>query len=325
MFKRRNVGSGRGDYSITANNIVDHPESQSVVPKFGPDATSVVIRNSEYIRDIYVQVSDEIPFVNQTISLNPGLPEAFPWLSQIACNYEEYELVQCIYTFKTGITSSSVAMLSSTAQQGEIIIASNTNPSAKPFADKETMQMYEGVASCPISGSLIHGVECDPSKNAGTSGRKYIRTGGLSLGTDIKEYDHALLNIAISQPNQVFLGQAVGQLWVSYTVVLKKPKLGSLNGNSLPTDKFVYMTPDGNSLASVQNRPFPMSMLWKCPMNSLGCKLYSVYDPVNTTTSTILVFLPSQNPTTNVKSSSLLALRNISPNSVALFKPIHFN
>jgi hypothetical protein len=33
-------------------------------------------------------------FQNQSILLNPGLEASFPWLSQVAQNFEEYEFVQ---------------------------------------------------------------------------------------------------------------------------------------------------------------------------------------------------------------------------------------
>lgn len=262
--------SGRGDYAV--NNIINSPMDSSVVPKFGPSDSAITVSHVEYVRDIYVQPSSVVPFVVQTIPINAGLPAAFPWLSQLACNYEEYSLVQCIYTFKSTIGEVSTG----NGQQGQILMATQYNPADEPFADKESMMMYAHSSSAKLSSTVLHGVECDPKLLPNTTGVKYVRTGGISQAQDIKEYDAGVLNIAISAPPATYLGQSVGELWVSYTVVLRKPKLGSLNGNSIPSDKFVYMTETGALFASRISIPWPDSSQYSCAKNSFGSKIYSL-------------------------------------------------
>jgi hypothetical protein len=272
--KRRAV-SGQGQYGINMNDIVTtQPSTGSdiVVPKFGPHEADVVIRHSEYVRDIYVQPSSQVPFVVQTLPLNPGLPTAFPWLSQIASNYEEYSLVQCIYTFKSTIAQVAV----NNGQQGQILMATQYKVTDVPFADKESMMMYAHSSSSMLSQSTYHGVECDPAKLTNTTGTKFIRVGELGVGIDKKEYDHGILNIAISNPPTNYLGQSAGELWVSYTVVLRKPKLGSLNGNSIPTDKWYYMLPEGTFQTRIANVPWDMSNLYRASKNTFGSIVYSV-------------------------------------------------
>lgn len=270
---RRNMCSGQGQYGIAANDIVSLSSGGDLtIPKFGPHEADVVIRHSEYVRDIYVQPSSQTPFVVQTLPLNPGLSVAFPWLSQIAGNYEEYSLVQCIYTFKSTIAQVAV----SNGQQGQILMATQYKVTDLPFADKESMMMYAHSSSSMLSQSTYHGVECDPQKLTNTTGTKFLRTGELGVGVDKKEYDHGILNIAISNPPTNYLGQSAGELWVSYTVVLRKPKLGSLNGNSIPTDQFYFMADAGNYLTFNMNVPWPQSSLYRCSKNSFGSRVWSV-------------------------------------------------
>ncbi len=226
----------------------------------------MVISHSEYVRDIFVQPSSQVPFVVQTLPLNPGLPTAFPWLSQIASNYEEYSLVQCIYTFKSTIAQVAVG----NGQQGQILMATQYKVTDVPFADKESMMMYSHSSSSMLSQSVYHGVECDPSKLTNTTGTKFLRTGELGVGIDKKEYDHGILNIAISNPPNNYLGQSAGELWVSYTVVLRKPKLGSLNGNSIPTDQVYFMNADGTGVLRAVNIPWGIDQQYVCSKNSFG-------------------------------------------------------
>jgi len=258
--------SGQGQYGIETNDIVSRAGTDIVVPKFGPHEADIVIRHAEYVRDIFIQASNAVPFVVQTLPLNPGLPVGFPWLSQLAANYEEYALVQCIYTFKSTIQQVAVE----NGQQGQILLATQYNPKDAPFADKESMMMYAHSTSGPLSSHVLHGVECDPQKMTNTTGIKYVRTGEVT-GQDLKEFDHGVLNIAIANPPVKYLGQSCGELWVSYTVVLRKPKLGSLNGNSLPSDIWYNLRSDATSMNRQNNLPLDAANWYKAARNCFGC------------------------------------------------------
>jgi hypothetical protein len=262
------ISTGRGDYSV--NNTIKTGDATDIIPRFSLDSNSIQISNVEYVKDIYAPASNAVPFTVQTIPLNPGLPAAFPWLSQLAANYQEYELVQCIYTYKTTVQSYAI----STGQVGQIMMATQYNPTAEPFADKETMMMYDGAASCKTTSSMLHGVECDPMKLSATTGRKFIRIGSLASNVDQKEYDQGTLNIAVLNPPPNFLGQVMGELWVSYTVVLRKPRLSSLNGNNIPSDIFTYFNQAGTTLLGTSS--FPDSLQLSGAKNSFGATFTSV-------------------------------------------------
>lgn len=259
--------SGRGDYTV--NRLIKTGDEVDIVPKFAADANSVVISNQEYIKDVYAPASPT-PFSISTIPINVGLPVCFPWLSQLASNYQEYELQQCIFTFKTSIESYTA-----TGQVGQVVMATQYNPSVEAFADKETMMMYDGAASCKTTSSMLQGVECDPVKLAATTGRKYIRSGNVASTEDLKEYDQGTLNLAILNPPVNLLGQVMGELWISYTVKLTKPRLSSLNGNAIPYDIFAYYNQAGVPLTTASGG-IADSLQLTGARNSFGARLYKV-------------------------------------------------
>lgn len=142
-----------------------------------------------------------------------------PWLAQIAINFEEYEFVQLAFTFKSSIENTTTA---TNGQVGQILMTTNYNPDAAPFGSKEEMMLYKGGMSCKSTQSMIHGVECEPSMNAGTA-QKFVRPGYTH--ESLKQFDLGVLNVAALNAPAQYLGQCLGELWCSYTIRLRKPKV----------------------------------------------------------------------------------------------------
>jgi len=233
LYRGMGVYKGRGTYA--ANTIVQDSgaTSSSIVPRFSmDDVTTITLSNREYVRDVFAPAVGTVFQVEQW-PLNPGMSTAFPWLAQIAINFEEYEIVQLIYTFKSTVADFA----SSTGQVGQVIMATQYNPNSDAFADKEEMMLYDGGMSCKTTESLIHGIECDPTKNSGAS-QKYVRAGNLPPSEDLKNYDLGRTSLAVVNPPQGYAGQQIGELWVSYTVKLRKPKFVSGNAYNVMRDFF---------------------------------------------------------------------------------------
>jgi hypothetical protein len=212
--------TGRGDYAVVTNSLITG-NAGDIVPSFGSNTDSVVITNREYIRDIYCPLQLNSFQIVDSLALNPGLGESFPWLSQLAMNFEEYEFLQLAITFKSTIDQS----LATNGQSGQVALTTTYNPDNDPFASKQEMMAYAGGMSCKTNQSMIHGVECDPAKNSGAAG-KYIRPGALLASQgQLKDYDLGKTFVSVLDAPSQFLGVTLGELWVSYTVVLRKPKL----------------------------------------------------------------------------------------------------
>lgn len=208
------------------------------VPSFSSkkDETGALsIQHREFITDVFgnqVQSGNPnatIPFSNIAYSLNPGLESTFPWLSQIAQNYEEYEFKSLIYTYKSVIADVGY---STSGQIGTVIMATNYNATQEPFEDKQIMMEYDAACSTKCSQSMLHGVECHPAKLSGHPG-KYVRTAPVQVGEDVKTYDHGKFQIAFANTPTSLANQTLGELWVSYDITLRKPKFFSGRGKGI--------------------------------------------------------------------------------------------
>ena len=224
------VATGNGDYST--NSLVDPTPGD--VPQFSsnPDG-SVIYTHKEYLQDLAAPAS--VKFSPTVYQINPGLIQTFPWLSQMAANFEEYTLHQCILTFKSTVADFA----SASGQVGQVIMATQYNSELPDFVDKRGMMEYTGSQSAKTSALMLHGIECDPRINSGSAG-KFVRTGPLSSG-DINTYDQGKTTIAIVDVPSTYYNQIMGELWVSYTVELRKPKQWTSKGNSEVIDKIVCL------------------------------------------------------------------------------------
>lgn len=219
QYAGQGLYSGRGLYS--SNSLVDGGRPSMQYSATNDESQSVCISHSEYLEDVYGAGSAQ--FTNTGYALNPGLVSNFPWLSQIAANYEEYEFIQLLFHFKSTVDASAVTS-NANGSTGTIIMATNYNPSGSDFTTKEVMMQYHGASSGRLVDDHTHGVECDPNKNAG-SAQKYVRTNPVVVNQDPKTFDLGRFQLATVNIPTGFFNQQIGELWVTYTVKLMKPRL----------------------------------------------------------------------------------------------------
>ena len=253
-----------------------------IVPSFGSSSDGIVLRNREYVRDLYCPNLNNAFQVVDSVPLNPGLVNSFPWLSQVAANYEEYEFLQLAVTFKSTINPS----IATNGQVGQVCIATNYNPDQDSFGSKEEMISYSGGMSAKTSSSMIHGVECDPAKNSGTAG-KYVRPGFVE-GTK-KDYDLGNTYVAVLNAPDDYLGQCLGELWISYTVTLRKPRITVADNYLLPANTVCCSTTPYPTCFGIQNDgELKVSTKATLPVEFLLPSTSSApYDLIPVTTATI--------------------------------------
>jgi len=244
--------TGMGDFeevgipgpSIPANELIPGKSDLAMIPSFsssGDETGALTISHKEYIGDIYGPVA---AFNVQSYPINPGLESTFPWLSQIAQNYDEYTLHQCIFTFRSTTTDIGT---STNGQCGTVVMGTNYNAAQPAWRDKVTMMEYDAVMSGKATESLLHGVECDPAKLSGSDG-KYIRNSPLVGAQDVKTYDHGLFQLAICNSPVGYQNNSIGELWISYTVTLRKPKFFTARGLGISQD--IYVSGNGTESAT---------------------------------------------------------------------------
>lgn len=305
-FAGKGIYTGHGAYGSTSdvthsNNLVSGTNGTTgSIPSMtsaGDETGAVFIQHREYITDVYGPTTS---FNIQSYSINPALQSSYPWLSQLASNFDEYEFVQLVYEFRS--TTTDIGN-STNGQCGTVIMATNYNAAAPAFTDKQQMMEYAHAHSCKTTEHMVHGVECDKSKTA-LSSVLYTRASPLVGQEDLKTYDHGNFQFAIANSPSGFANNPIGELWVYYKVMLRKPKLFVTRG--LEIDHDTYVTPNtssatvANVYANTAARPMNQGFtLYRSQASNLGV----IIGPSVFVTPGVA---PFQNVTTNNNQSAVM-------------------
>lgn len=263
-FAGSGLYTGRGGYE--ANELVAGGMPSMGVIGSNDETEAICISNREYVTDVYGAPSSK--FYNQSLMLNPGQQQNFPWLSQIAANYEEYEFRKLLFMYKSTI---DVGNANTSGQTGTLIMCCNYNPSAPSFETKDTMMQYHGAVSGKATDDMVCGIECDPAKTKSLA--TFIRVNGVPSGEDPKTYDYGRFQFALNNIPLSMINIQLGELWVEYEVVLRKPKLGTQRAITLQTDYFMSSA-DTTAAAAAPSRPLgSAAYLLKARNNSIGCSV----------------------------------------------------
>jgi len=224
---------GQGDY------ITNNPKQNSLmggVPSFSPLTSGFRIKHREYITDI----NSSVGFSLRSYRINPGLNELFPWLSQVANNFEDYKIHGMVVYLNT---SSATAVSSTNTALGIWGVVTQYDPSEPDFTSKQQCENYVGAQSAVVSNSLLHGIECAPQSNVLT--KMYVRSSdNISDEEDLKFYDWGKIQI-FTQGAQAT--SVIGEMWVSYDIEFSKPRMPT--GGYLAYSDRYYNTGVTNSLS----------------------------------------------------------------------------
>lgn len=169
----------------------------------------VVVSHREFIANIVGTVNFGVIAANQ-FPLNPGMGATFPWLSQIAQNYETYRFRKLKFEFKTR-TGTNVP--------GSVLMAIDPDASDVIPATEQVMSTYNRmVEDAPWKDITL---VADPKALQGLSERKFVRVTALAANQDIKLYDSGNMFVGTVDGTAV----AWGKLWVEYEVEFHTPQL----------------------------------------------------------------------------------------------------
>lgn len=165
--------------------------------------------------------------IQATFSLNPGLSTSFPWLSQIAQNYEMYTVHRISYEW---------VPIAPTSTRGDIIIAPDYDANDDPPLNE--IAMANDFNAATFATWVVQSVPLNRKLLMGLGPKKYVR--GSSVSGDLKTYDVGTVFIAT---NNFLDTSPAGKVFVSYDVeffgpvtefVLRPiPKATSLYQNSI--------------------------------------------------------------------------------------------
>lgn len=223
--------TGVGDYTMGSPG---HQASWgNDVPSLSSDGRLLRVRmqNKEYLGNVF---SSGTPgnFSLSAYDINPGLSSVFPWLSQIAVGFEEYQFNSLIFYYKS---TSGDALDSTNTALGSVIMATQYDSSKPEFQNQQQMANHQFAVTTAPSCSMAHAVECKKSETV-LRGHRYVRTGAIPSGDDERFYDHGSFQIA----SVGIQGAAVniGELWVSYDITFFKTQLITGLGYQLLTDHY---------------------------------------------------------------------------------------
>lgn len=205
---------GMGDYSVKYNSLIPM-KMGTPVPTFGDLRQATVIRHREFIKDIVIPATPA-NFSNEVFVVNPGNAKTFPWLAQIAANYDQYQFMGCVFNFK------STAGDTATFALGSVVMASDYDVADLPYANKVVMEQSQYCVSGKATVDQVHPIECDPE--VGFVPIKYIDHGDVTAsGFEKRCTDHCNFQLAtVGLPAGT---GTIGELWVTYEVALYKPSV----------------------------------------------------------------------------------------------------
>ncbi|QXP08564.1 MAG: putative capsid protein [Arizlama virus] len=286
-YKRKNY-RGRGDYGGDAggNQIMAGSTSTPLTVNASDDLSGdIYFSHREFLGNVTAKggVGNISPFDIVTYPLNVGLTTTFPWLSQIANQFELYELQGCIFEYRP--TSGELGA-TGTNSLGKVVMATNYDPDADAFGSTVQMENYDYANSCKPSEHMSHGIETANSQRATTM--LYVRNGPSikdRVFTDIGNFYIATEGLPITAGTTSNLGE----LWVTYRVKLSRAQLfTNILGNSVSQDDFVGASTGAGSQVSntatyFASQPSVLSryvigtstQYWKRNTNTIGGTLSS--------------------------------------------------
>jgi len=212
-----------GSYKVRHNSMA--PRRMMItghkVPKFATHGRGVEIAHRENLG--YVTASGTVgQFKRTTFAVNPGEISTFPWAKNVAENFEEYQLLGCVFEF-VSTYSDAVVGTGASGNLGNIIMASEYNVVKVPFTDEQSMLNHEYSVSCKPSENMIHPIECDMKENPLKV--LFVTHNGPDVpGVDDDPRFHDLCNFSIASTGTQVAGDTLGQLWVSYHIRFLKPR-----------------------------------------------------------------------------------------------------
>jgi len=222
--------TGMGDYKVHSNSLYVHSLTSSPPPVFRSDTHSTRMVHREYIGDVSSTTGFGAAY---KFSINPNTSIAFPWLGNIAVQFEEYRFHGLIFEFKSTCGS---AISSTNNAMGGVIMATNYNCYAPDFSSKVAVDAHDYTVSTRPDLSALHPIECDPKIGGRSS--YFVDSSAFSAGGDLRmtNMGNFYLYCYGQQTNNV----TIGELWVTYDIELFKPRLQNNAASAAEANSAAY-------------------------------------------------------------------------------------
>lgn len=256
------IATGLGDYEVKKNSLLS-PELPTIINDSVKGG--ITFRYKEYVKDIITSATPGA-FNLESFQINPGNSKLFNWLSQVAPNFEQYEIQGMLMCFRS---LSADALNSTNTALGSVIMSTNYDSLDTNFSSKGEMENYQSGQSCKPSLDMIHPIECAIRQTPVTE--LYVLDGPVPTGADPRLYNWGNFQIA----TQGFQGTSVnvGELHVVYQIRLLKPKIFTTKGLEIGSCKitnssYTNALPLGNG--SILERYDSIGVIYDPSNNNIG-------------------------------------------------------
>lgn len=227
-------GAFGGETTVT-NALMNNTRPYYRARTSNSEDESLTVEFYEYVADVYNNTA--VPLTVTSIPFQPALPMGpLRRTCQLACNYENYEIDQLVFLYKSDVMSTQGSV-------GEVGLLFDHNAGdPTQWNSRFAIMEYHGAKMCNTNQNLEMGVECDPRKHL-KSKVYYTRTNGVT-GQDIKTYDFGTLNlITYNIPAAVVPdGGLCGRVYAVGRLRFGQPKLGAVLGNLNIVDQMAGTT-----------------------------------------------------------------------------------
>jgi len=221
--------SGKGDYVVgTGFKSHDRGYMSRHVPKVTEEKGMMCIEHTEYIGDL-ISSATANTFLAQAYGINAANEGTFPWLSQVAIQFQEYKFDKLLFEYRPLVSESSSSAAGNLLSMGSVQLATQYNSSVGPYPNKATMAESDFSVTCKPSDHAMHAVECEARYNPlgifYNSAQTSLTVGANS--SDIRMQNLGIFQIASSGIPTGGSALDLGEIWVHYKVKLFKPQLNA--------------------------------------------------------------------------------------------------
>jgi len=222
--------TGMGDYSVTHNSVMASAGGTGAHnSSFSSTGSSVVrVKRRECVGQIsapgvppasgQLSTVDPSAFSSVRYRIQGSNPDLFPWGSNVAQLYQEYEIKGCVFTLESTYSNYSAA-----GALGTVCMATQYNAADRPFDSMEPMLNSAFRSTGNPSQTIVHGLECDPKLQS--SAQLLVRNKSNDSMTQApNNYDFGFLTIATEGIPPAAAGGQIGRLYVTYDIEFSLPR-----------------------------------------------------------------------------------------------------
>lgn len=155
---------------------------------------------------------------SQTVLLQPGLEDTFPWLAGFASKYQKYMMTNVSFEF-----IPTVGEFAEAGKQGRVVLCYNADcfdANINSLSEAENLQPR--AVGVPTQRLVLR----VPPENLGR--QLLVRNGNIPAGATVQDFDFGRLYVVTAGGAAATDATAIGELYVNYDVVLINPFVGTL-------------------------------------------------------------------------------------------------